>query len=132
MVYSKCKGLKPVGYLVCFGDKAMVYWAFLKLWDIACFQEKSRHFRLEIFLQNLQGIYVQYLGWKEEPRDIAERYTTGVTARISCGFDQKYGFWFSLISNKLHNFQGFVIRPGHENLVSMSAVDTIADEGIRY
>ena len=27
--------------------------------------------------------------------------------------------------------QGFVIRPGHENLVAMGAVDTIADDSIR-
>ena len=32
----------------------------------------------------------------------------------------------------LYNFvKGFVIRPGHENLVAMGAVDTIADESIR-
>ena len=27
--------------------------------------------------------------------------------------------------------QGFVVRPGHENLVAMTAVNTIADEAIR-
>ena len=27
--------------------------------------------------------------------------------------------------------QGFVLRPGHENLIAMSAVNTIADEAIR-
>ena len=29
------------------------------------------------------------------------------------------------------SLQGFVIRPGHENLVAMGAVDTIAEEAIR-
>ena len=28
--------------------------------------------------------------------------------------------------------QGFVVRPGHENLVAMTAVNTIADPAIRY
>ena len=27
--------------------------------------------------------------------------------------------------------QGFVVRPGHENLVAMGAVSTVADENIR-
>ena len=27
--------------------------------------------------------------------------------------------------------QGFVVRPGHENLVAMTAVNTIADPAIR-
>ena len=27
--------------------------------------------------------------------------------------------------------QGFVLRPGHENLIAMSAVNTIADQAIR-
>ena len=35
-------------------------------------------------------------------------------------------------SSELFSFvQGFVIRPGHENLVAMGAVDTIADDSIR-
>ena len=31
----------------------------------------------------------------------------------------------------MYNPQGFVVRPGHENLVAMTAVNTIADEAIR-
>ncbi len=135
------QGLNPVGYFGVFrGDEAMImYLAFSKLRDIAHLQTKSRHFRLGFFFLIYHRRVFTYCTWVIRRTTWHCRpHTTGVKAQIPCGYVHKYDknneLWslFIIISNKLHNLQGFVIRPGHENLVSMSAVDTIADEGIRY
>ncbi len=122
-------------YMVYRFETSRVFWrvSVIKLRDIACFQTKSHHFRWDFFYEIYHRRVFTYCTWGEKKNHVTLPIPTpGVTARKSCGFEQNYGFWFLLNSNKLHNLQGFVIRPGHENLVSMSAVDTIADDGIRY